>query len=57
VLAHAYLRYDSVLDKDLPLEIPMPPIAEIQVALHEAVRPSPAMRAKTSSAACAPARW
>ena len=38
VLAHAYLRYDSVLDRDLPLEIPIPPIAEIQVALQEAVR-------------------
>ena len=38
VLAHAYLRYDSVLDRDLPLEIPVPPIAEIQVALQDAVR-------------------
>ncbi|MGJ3233034.1 MAG: AMP nucleosidase [Oceanicaulis sp.] len=37
VLAHAYLRYDSVLDKDLPVEIPIPPIAEIQVALQNAV--------------------
>ena len=37
VLAHAYLRYDSVLDKDLPVEIPIPPIAEIQVALQKAV--------------------
>ncbi|MCP2670973.1 AMP nucleosidase [Maricaulaceae bacterium EIL42A08] len=37
VLAHAYLRYDSVLDKDLPAEIPIPPIAEIQQALHQAV--------------------
>lgn len=37
VLAHAYLRYDSVLDRDLPVEIPIPPIAEIQVALQEAV--------------------
>ncbi|MEO1038389.1 MAG: AMP nucleosidase [Pseudomonadota bacterium] len=38
VLAHAYLRYDSVLDRDIPLEIPVPPIAEIQVALQDAVR-------------------
>lgn len=38
VLAHAYLRYDSVLDKDLPVEIPIPPIAEIQLALHQAVQ-------------------
>lgn len=37
VLAHAYLRYDSVLDRDLPKEIPIPPIAEIQVALQQAV--------------------
>jgi len=36
VLAHAYLRYDGVLDHDLPREIPIPPIAEIQVALAEA---------------------
>jgi AMP nucleosidase len=38
VLAHAYLRYDSVLDRDLPVEIPIPPIAEIQIALQQAVR-------------------
>jgi AMP nucleosidase len=37
VLAHAYLRYDSVLDEDLPLQVPVPPIAEIQIALEEAV--------------------
>jgi AMP nucleosidase len=38
VLAHAYLRYDRVLDRDLPLEIPVPAIAEIQIALADAVR-------------------
>jgi len=37
VLAHAYLRYDRVLDRDLPVEIPIPPIAEIQIALQDAV--------------------
>ena len=37
VLAHAYLRYDAVLDEDLPLEVPVPPIAEIQIALENAV--------------------
>jgi len=37
VLAHAYLRDDHVLDRDLPIDIPVPPIAEIQVALQEAV--------------------
>ncbi len=38
VLAHAYLRDDHVLDRDLPIDIPVPPIAEIQVALQEAVQ-------------------
>ena len=37
VLAHAYLRYDNVLDEALPVDIPIPPIAEIQIALHNAV--------------------
>ncbi len=37
VLAHAYIREDHVLDRDLPLWAPVPPIAEIQVALQEAV--------------------
>ena len=36
VLAHAYLRDDHVLDGVLPPEIPIPPIAEIQVALNRA---------------------
>ncbi len=36
VLAHAYLRDDKVLDSVLPPDIPVPPLAEIQVALHEA---------------------
>ena len=33
VLAHAYLRDDHVLDAVLPVEIPIPPIAEVQQAL------------------------
>jgi len=37
VLAHAYLRYDAVLDEDIPIEVPIPPIAEIQIALENAV--------------------
>lgn len=37
VLAHAYARLDHVLDNDLPLEIPIPAIAEVQVALMTAV--------------------
>jgi AMP nucleosidase len=36
VLAHAYLRDDHVLDRALPPEIPIPPIAEVQVALGRA---------------------
>ncbi|MCB2072270.1 MAG: AMP nucleosidase [Novosphingobium sp.] len=36
VLAHAYLRDDNVLDTVLPPEIPLPAIAEVQVALAQA---------------------
>jgi AMP nucleosidase len=36
VLAHAYLRDDHVLDAVLPVEIPIPPIAEVQLALYRA---------------------
>jgi AMP nucleosidase len=36
VLAHAYLRDDHVLDDVLPVEIPIPAIAEVQKALFEA---------------------
>ena len=36
VLAHAYLRDDHVLDDVLPVEIPLPAIAEIQQALSAA---------------------
>ncbi|MEQ1942300.1 AMP nucleosidase [Mesorhizobium sp. VNQ89] len=37
VLAHAYVREDHVLDDDLPVWIPIPALAEVQVALEEAV--------------------
>jgi AMP nucleosidase len=37
VLAHAYLREDHVLDDDLPVWVPIPPLAEIQIALENAV--------------------
>ncbi|MEM1020690.1 MAG: AMP nucleosidase [Pseudomonadota bacterium] len=37
VLAHAYLRDDHVLDDALPVAIPLPTLAEVQVALSEAV--------------------
>jgi AMP nucleosidase len=36
VLAHAYLRDDNVLDTVLPPEIPIPAIAEVQIALAQA---------------------
>ena len=36
VLAHAYLRDDHVLDDVLPPEIPLPAIAEVQLALSRA---------------------
>ena len=36
VLAHAYLRDDKVLDSVLPPEIPIPAIAEVQIALAQA---------------------
>jgi AMP nucleosidase len=36
VLAHAYLRDDHVLDDVLPPEIPIPAIAEVQLALSRA---------------------
>ncbi|NHN86275.1 AMP nucleosidase [Acetobacter musti] len=34
VLAHGYVRQDHVLDDDLPVWVPVPPIAEVQVALQ-----------------------
>ena len=36
-LAHAYLREDHVLDDDLPVWVPIPALAEIQIALQDAV--------------------
>jgi AMP nucleosidase len=36
VLAHAYLRQDHILDSTLPPDIPIPALAEVQVALQEA---------------------
>src|SRR5699024_4548559 len=37
VLAHGYVREDHILDQDLPLWVPIPPIAEVQVALEQAI--------------------
>jgi AMP nucleosidase len=37
VLAHGYVREDHVLDEELPLWVPVPALAEIQIALEQAV--------------------
>ncbi len=37
VLAHGYVREDHVLDQELPCSVPVPAIAEVQVALQESV--------------------
>ena len=37
VLAHGYVREDHVLDQEVPTFVPVPPIAEVQVALQTAV--------------------
>ncbi|MGB7183026.1 MAG: AMP nucleosidase [Burkholderiaceae bacterium] len=37
VLAHAYVRDDHVLDDELPLWVPIPPLAEVQMAIQNAV--------------------
>ena len=36
VLAHAYLRQDRILDSLVPPEVPIPALAEVQVALQDA---------------------
>lgn len=38
VLAHAYLREDNVLDDVLPPSVPLPTLAEVQLALTRAVQ-------------------
>ena len=37
VLAHGYVREDHVLDEELPLWVPIPALAEVQIALETAV--------------------
>ena len=37
VLAHGYVREDNVLDADLPPWVPIPALAEVQIALEQAV--------------------
>jgi AMP nucleosidase len=36
VLAHAYLRQDRILDAVVPLDMPIPALAEVQIALQDA---------------------
>ncbi len=55
VLAHAYMRRDGILDRALPPHIPIPALAEVQVALQEAAAEVTASAASRSSDACAPA--
>lgn len=38
VLAHAYLREDNVLDAVLPPSVPLPTLAEVQLAMTQAVK-------------------
>ena len=51
VLAHAYLRDDQVLDEMLPTAIPVPALAEVQVALARAVAEITGQRPDTEGAA------
>lgn len=37
VLANAYVRRDKVLDEQLPLDVPVPPLSEVQVAIQNAI--------------------
>jgi len=37
VLAHGYVREDHVLDEELPLWVPIPALAEVQVAIEQSV--------------------
>ncbi|GER04628.1 AMP nucleosidase [Iodidimonas nitroreducens] len=50
VLAHAYLRDDHVLDGALPTAIPLPTIAEVQVALANAVSETTGLKGKSLKA-------
>jgi len=38
VLAHAYVREDHVLDEDIPVWVPIPALAEVQIAMENAVK-------------------
>ena len=47
VLAHAYVRNDAVLDDDLSIDVPIPAIAEVQIALQEAVEEQSGNRSRS----------
>ena len=58
VLAHGYVREDHVLDEDLPLWVPIPALAEVQLALEQAVADVTKLdRLRAEEASCAPAPW
>ena len=56
VLAHGYVREDHVLDEELPLWVPIPALAEVQVALEQAVAEVTQLAGlRAEAASCAPA--
>ena len=57
VLAHGYVREDHVLDADLPTWVPVPALAEVQVALEQAVEEVAGLSGWDRSASCARAPW
>ncbi len=57
VLAHAYLRDDHLLDDVLPVEIPIPAIAEVQKALFDAAMIVTGEDEDSVKRGFAPARW
>jgi nucleoside phosphorylase len=57
VLAHGYVREDHVLDEELPLWVPIPPLAEVQVALEQAVADVTQLKGYELKRSCAPAPW
>jgi AMP nucleosidase len=44
VLAHAYLRQDGILDQAVPPDVPIPALAEVQVALRRRAEAAAAHR-------------
>ena len=55
VLAHGYLRQDRILDDAVPPEIPIPALAEVQVALQEAAAKVTGESGEALKRGCAPA--